>query len=352
MIEMTVAARDDLKDILDGSLVFDAHSDMLNDVVQKREQGQRNVIQTRHMPRLRAGGLTGQIFAIFVEIRFRPEKTLKRALQLLDCMHSELKESDTIRLCLNADDFAAARSEGKFAGLLGMEGVEPLEAHTDGRSFEESLTLLRLFHRLGVRCVGLTWQLRNMAADGAAEERTNGGLSRFGVELVKEIERMHILVDVAHLSQASFHDLLDIAEKPVICSHAACRALCDRPRNLTDEQIKELAAKDGVIGVMAFPTNVDDKDPSVEKVLDHVEHIVDLVGIDHVGFGADFADYIEWSPSEAGDDYVNTRPSTRGLEDVTKMPNLAMGLLSRGYSKNDLRKFLGENFLRVFERVL
>lgn len=340
--------QDYAKELLEESFVFDAHSDMLNDVVQKIEKGERNVIEKRHLPRLRMGGLEGQIFSIFVEVRYRPEKTLKRALQLLDAMHSELEESNSIMLCLKGNDFSKARKEKKFGALLGMEGIEPIET----TSLEESLALLRLFYRLGVRCVGLTWQLRNMAADGAEEERTKGGLSRFGIELVKEMEKMGIVIDLAHIAESSFYSLLETVQRPVICSHACCRALCDRSRNLTDEQIKALAEKSGVVGVMTFPTMVDDKDPSVEKVLDHIEHIVNLVGIDHVGFGADFSDYIEWSPLEAGEEYFKKRPTTKGLEDVTKLPNLVKGMINRGYSKQEVKKFLGGNFLRVFKNVL
>jgi len=213
--------QDYVKEILEEAFAFDAHSDMLNDVVQKREKGERKVIERRHLPRLRAGGLKGQIFSIFVEVRYRPEKTLKRALQLLDAMHCELEESDIIMLCLKGEDFLKAQQQNKFAALLGMEGIEPIEAI----SLEESLALLRLFYRLGVRCVGLTWQLRNMVADGAEEERTKGGLSEFGIELVKEMEKMGIVIDLAHLSESSFYDVLDIIQKPVICSHACCRAL-------------------------------------------------------------------------------------------------------------------------------
>lgn len=340
--------QDYVRQILEESFAFDAHSDMLNDVVQKREKGEGNVIERKHLPRLRMGGLKGQIFAIFVEVRYRPEKTLKRALELLDAMHSELEESNSLMLCLKADDFLKAQKEKKFAALLGMEGIEPIEA----MSLEESFAVLRMFYRLGIRCIGLTWQLRNMAADGAEEERTKGGLSRFGVKLVKEMEKMGIVIDLAHLSESSFYDILEIVQKPVICSHACCRALCGRSRNLTDEQIKALAEKNGVVGVMTFPTMVDQKNPTLERVLDHIEYIMNLVGIDHVGFGADFSDYITWSPAETGEEYFEKKPTTKGLEDVTKLPNLVEGMIDRGYSKQETKKFLGENFLRVFKDVL
>lgn len=343
-----LSMEDYVKKILNESFPFDAHSDILNDVIQKREKGERNVIERRHLPRLRAGGLKGQIFSIFVEVRFRPEKSLKRALNLLDCMHSELQESSSIKLCLKGEDFLHAQTEEKFAALIGMEGLEPIESV----SLQESLALLRTFYRLGVRCCGLTWQLRNFVADGAEEERTKGGLSRLGVEIVSEMEKMGILIDLAHLSMPSFYDVLNIVRKPVICSHAACRALVNNPRNLTDDQIKAIAEKGGVIGVMTFPTMIAVQDPSLERVLDHIDHIVNLVGIDHVGLGADFSDYIEWSAEETGKEYLEKKPTTRGLEDVTKLPNLVKGMINRGYSEQDIKKFLGDNFLRVFKEVI
>jgi membrane dipeptidase len=339
---------DEVKEILEKSFGFDAHSDMLNDVVVKREKGEKRVIETRHLGNLQEGGLKGQIFSIFVEVRYRPERALKRGLQLLDAMHLELQESSSLQLCLESSDFDKARQAKKFAALIGMEGIEPLEAI----SIEESLALLRTFYRQGVRCIGLTWQLRNMAGDGAEEERTKGGLSRLGMELVREMERMQIVIDLAHLSEAGFFDVLRLVKKPVICSHAACRSLVDRSRNLTDEQIKALAENGGVVGVMAFPTMIDPVNPTVERVLDHIEHIINIAGINHVGFGADFSDYIEWSAEEAGDEYVKKRPTTKGLEDVTKLPNLVKGMIDRGYSMQDVRKFLGDNFLRVFDDVL
>jgi membrane dipeptidase len=340
--------QDEVKEIIEKSFIFDGHSDMLNSVIHKHEKGERGVVKREHMPRLSSGGIKGQIFSIFVEVRYRPEKTLKRALELLGAMHFELETSDDLALCTSGDDFEKAWEHNDLAALVGMEGIEPIES----QSMTESMALFRLFYRQGVRCFGLTWQRRNLAADGAEEDSTRGGLTRFGSDLVSEMERMHVIIDVAHISTQGFYDVLKITKNPVICSHAACRALCNTPRNLTDDQITKLAEKGGVMGIGFFPTIVDDKDPSIDRVLDHIDHVTDLVGADHVGFGADFSDYIQWSSAETGEQYTKKGLVTRGLEDVTKMPDLVSGLIERGYSKQEIKKFLGGNFLRLFKKVL
>jgi len=348
MQERRETRQDEVKEIIEKSFIFDAHSDMLNSVIQKHEKGERGVVKREHMPRLSRGGIKGQIFSIFVEVRYRPEKTLKRALELLDAMHVELETSVDLMLCTSGNDFVKAWKQNDLAVLIGMEGIEPLES----QSMNESMALLRSFYRQGVRCFGLTWQSRNLAADGAEEDATKGGLTRFGSDLVSEVERMHAVIDVAHISTQGFYDVLKITENPIICSHTACRALCDTPRNLTDDQIMKLAEKGGVMGVGFFPTIVDDKNPSIDRVLDHIDHVTDLVGADHVGFGADFSDYIQWSSAETGEQYFKKKLVTRGLENVTKMPNLVSGMIKRGHSKQEIKKFLGENFLRVFKKVL
>lgn len=348
MEERRITRKDEVKEILEKSFIFDAHSDMLNSVIQEHGKGERSVVDKEHMPRLLRGGIKGQIFSVFVEVRYRPEKTLKRALELLDAMHIELETSDDLILCTSGDDFVKAWRQKGFAALIGMEGIEPIES----QSMNESIPLLRSFYRQGIRCFGLTWQLRNLAADGAEEDDTKGGLTRFGAELIREMERMHVIIDVAHISTQGFYDVLKIAKNPIICSHTACRALCNTPRNLTDDQIVKLAENGGVIGVTFFPTIIDDENPTLARVLDHIDHIVGLAGIDHVGFGADFSDYIQWSPAETGEKYFKKKLVTRGLEDVTKLPNLINGMIVRGYSKQEIRKFLGENFLRVFKKIL
>jgi membrane dipeptidase len=178
---------------------------------------------------------------------------------------------------------------------------------------------------------------RSELADGASQNRTRGGLTTLGVEAAEEAQRLGIVMDVSHLSDAGFWDLIEIVKKPLIASHSSCRALCDHPRNLADDQVRAMADRGGVIGVNFAPNFIHPVKATVERVVDHIDHIVSLVGIDHVGLGSDF-------------DGISTTPE--GLEDVTRMPNVTKVLVDRGYSSSEVKKILGENHLRVFKQVM
>ncbi len=212
--------------------------------------------------------------------------------------------------------------------MLSIEGADVIEG---------KIGMLRVFHRLGVRMVGLVHSLRNELADGVADRRTKGGLSELGVQAVEELDRLGVLIDISHLSDAGFWDLMDVASGPVMASHSNARAVCDHPRNMTDEMIKAMADRGGVMGMNFAPGFVHLTHATVQGVVDHVDHIVGLVGSNHVGLGSDF-DGIPYTPV--------------GLEDVTKMPNITAELVKRSYSEEDIKKILGGNHLRLIKEVL
>ncbi|MGI5835468.1 MAG: dipeptidase, partial [Chloroflexota bacterium] len=214
--------------------------------------------------------------------------------------------------------------------VLSMEGAEGLDG---------DLGALRVFHRLGLRSLGLTWNWRNEAADGVFETRTCGGLTQFGIDLVGECNRLGILVDMAHLAPAGVRDVLEVSEAPVVVTHANCHALWPHFRNLTDSQLEAIAAKGGVVGATAVPAFLGQEESRcpLDPLLDHIDHMVKVMGEDAVGIGLDL--------DGVGDNRVE------GLEDASKMPNLTVGLAERGYSESTIRKILGENFLRVFRQV-
>lgn len=344
---------DKVQDIMDKSIVIDGHSDMLNDVIAKRDQGKTNIIASTHLDNLQKGGCDGQIFAIYVEALYKPDMALKRAIRLMDSFFLEVEESQgEIMPCYTAKDFKKAKKQKKFAGLLGMEGGEPVASDVVWPSNKPpDMSRLRMFYKCGLRHIGFTWQQRNQIADGVGETKANGGLTNFGVELVKEMNALGMIIDLAHIAEKSYFDVLEITKDPVIVSHTNCKAVHDFERCITDEQIHALAENNGVMGVCFYPAIVDETSPGVEKVLDHVDHAVDLVGADYVGWGADFADYIQWSADEVGPD-IDEKPKTTGLKDVTELPNFVQGLLERGYSDQEIKKILGGNYLRVFETVL
>jgi membrane dipeptidase len=222
-------------------------------------------------------------------------------------------------------DLLQARDEGKLAAVLAVE-------HSD--CTERSLNVLRALYEIGVRSIGLTHNLSSWAADGCLEAREGVGLTHYGIRLIEEMNRLGMLVDLAHVSEAAFFSALAVTTRPVIFSHGNARALCDHFRNLTDEQLRALAKNGGVIGLSYVPVFVDPEHPTLERLLDHVDHVVQMAGVESVGLGSDF-------------DGGGTL-----LADATEVPGITEGLLRRGYSEIDVRKILGENTLRVLEATI
>jgi membrane dipeptidase len=315
------------------SIVFDGHCDtLLRFLDDGPDLGVRTSEGHIDLVRLREGGVTAQVFAVFLEDQYLAAGAVKQTLRVLDVLYRELeRNSGSLVLATNAADIERAKDGGAVAAVVGLEGAEALEG---------DLGVLRMLYRLGVRLVTVTWSRRNQAADGIYEERTGGGLSTFGVQLVQECNRLGILVDVSHLSAVGVQDVLQVSEHPVIASHSNAYALCPHRRNLDDEQLIDIAEGGGVVGVTFVPSFLapEGEQASLEKLLDHVEHIARVAGEDHVGLGSDFDGF---GP-----------PAPLGLEDVTRMPGITAGLLDRGYSEPQIEKVIGGNFMRVFRQVV
>ncbi|UCD46041.1 MAG: dipeptidase [Candidatus Bathyarchaeota archaeon] len=325
------------------SIVVDTHCDTLKCLTQEFTRtkgsmwkdrssvgmGVRSELGHVDIPRLRDGGVDCQVFAVSSARDRTPPHALRTALDMIDVFHGECeRNSDAIRPVTCHDDIVEAVGEGKVAAMLSIEGADVIE----GR-----LSMLRVFHRLGVRMVGLVHSLRNLLADGVSDARTGGGLSELGVKVVEELDRLGVIVDVSHINDAGFWDVNDISRNPVIASHSNSRAICGHPRNMTDDMIVALADGGGVMGMNFAPSFVHPTAPTVETLVNHVDHIVDLVDSDHVGLGSDF-------------DGIRSTPV--GLEDVTKMPGITEELLRRGYGEDDVKKILGGNHLRLIKRVV
>ena len=273
-----------------------------------------------NLPKMRQGGIDAAFFAIDVTRAWKNH--LSYALDALGFFKAEVEtHADEIVIAETAEDIRQAKSAGKLAAILVIE-------NSDG--VERSLNILKSLYHLGVRSIGLTHDPTSWAAAGNAETDSGGGLTQFGVQLVKEMNRLGMLIDVSHISERGFWDVLEVAERPVIASHSNCKAICGHPRNLTDEQIKHIAQNGGVIGTTFVKWFIDDNTPSFSRYLDHIDHILNLVGDDHIGIGSDF---------DGGGEQLN---------DATEFPKITEGLLARGYSSMSIRKILGENHLRVF----
>ncbi len=320
------------KQIHQKATVFDGHCDTILEVINhKRSLGSKTLIGHLDIPRMQEGGVDVQFFAVFIEDIYKPDRSLKRTLQLIDCFYKEMERNqDDISLVTSYHQIEEVNRAGKIAAILSIEGGEALEG---------DLGVLRVLYKLGVRLLTLTWNQRNQIADGIGESRTGSGLTEFGLKVIDEMNDLKMLIDVSHLSETGFWDVVKRSKTPIVASHSNCYALCPHLRNLKDEQIKALADKGGVIGITFVPNFLtqEKRKTTVKDVVKHINYLVEKVGVDYVGLGSDFD---------------GTGGLPLGLEGVDKIPNITGELLDRGYKERDIKKILGENFLRVFKEVV
>jgi len=317
------------------ALVCDCHSDSLLRALKGENLNLRSNRGHLDFPRMREGGIDLEVFACWVDPKIPRGEYIKRALSIMDAFFRQIEASsgEVIHAC-TADEITEAKSQGKLAAVLAVEG---------GHAIDNSIEVLRIYRRLGVRIMTLTWNNSNDWADSAVNPKLEGGLTDFGKEIVREMNRIGMIVDISHVSDKTFWDALEISDDPIIASHSSARALCDHPRNMSDEMIKALAQKGGVVFVNFYPRylmkHIEGADPprvTVERIVEHIQYMVDLVGADYVGLGSDF-------------DGLPNLPE--GIEDCTKMPKITELLFERGFSEEEIRKILGENFLRIFREV-
>jgi len=325
-----------------GSVVVDTHCDTLKCLMpvftrprdsmwadrSKVGMVARSSLGHIDVPRLLEGGVTCQVFAISGERGRTPSHSLRTALEMIGRFYAECKANpDAVVPVTRSGEIAEAKRAGRVAAMLSIEGCDVLEG---------SVEALQVFHRLGVRMVGLVHSTRNELADGVADRRTGGRLSEMGAQAVGELNRLGMVVDVSHLNDEGFWDVMELTRAPVIASHSNCRAVCDHPRNMTDDMIRALAGNGGVMGMNFAPAFVHPTKATLEAVVDHIDHVVELVGSGHVGLGSDF-------------DGIPSTPA--GLEDATRIPCITAELLKRGYTEDDVRKILGGNHMKLIKHI-
>ena len=349
--------------------LLDSHCDTPSQILRLRDLAVDDEYAHVDFPKLRRGGVDGAFFALYTPASLSEVESYVHASRLLNGVRRVLKfHNDKARLATCRNEAYANKAEGLFSVFLGLE---------NGAAIGSQLDRLYEFHDAGVRYVTLCHSRDNQICDSCAQGSKWHGLSPFGKELVRHMNRMGMLVDVSHISDLSFYDVLDASSRPVVATHSCCRALADHPRNMTDDMIRELAAAGGVIQINFYPlfldrgfkavlessgimeegerieaefiadpasstkraawNRVQDQlkalaRPSFTRIADHIDHAVSLVGIDHVGIGSDF-DGIEVTP--------------QGMENISMMPRLFDELRSRGYNESDLSKIASENFFRL-----
>lgn len=327
-------------------MIADAHNDLLMELVHRRREDRP--FERVWLPNLVEGGVGLQVCALYAEVEHGDANALADVLAQTTAFRRALAECPD-RVVLVHTSTTLDTLGDRIGLVLSLEGCEAL-----GSSPE----LIEVFWALGVRMVSLTWNRRNAFADGAAEP-AHGGLSALGRELVDRLDALGALIDLAHASERTFADVLEAAPRaPVLVSHAGCRALVDTPRNVSDDQLRELAARDGVFCVMAHPVVVDPQRPTIERFVDHVDHAVGVIGIDHVGLGADFIHQVTLAlglpdPSAA---LLPTGMSigdpVEGLAGPEDYPALVDALRRRGYDGDALDSILSGNLLRLLRRGL
>lgn len=270
-----------------------------------------------------------QIFAIFIEQIFNPTGALKYALKGVDKFYQQIEKfNQSTQFIKDYKDIENLEGTNRLGCLLSIEGGEALEGE---------LSNLRIFYNLGVRSICLTWSNRNQIADGVNESITGGGLTKFGIEVVEEMNRLGMIIDVSHISEKGFWDVLKYSKKPVIASHSCAKSLCDVSRNLTDEQIKTIANCGGVIGVNFYPKFLSNCGARTLDICNHIKYMIGVGGEDCIGLGSDF-DGIEETPSD--------------LTGVWEIRNLIEELELSGLKENTIEKVLGRNFKRVISEIL
>ncbi|WP_329012149.1 dipeptidase [Streptomyces sp. NBC_00690] len=333
------------------AVVADTHNDLLEAVAARRPARWADFFRERWLPQLKAGGVDIQVLPVFIDDPYRPEGALRRTLRMIEAAHVLAEgNADTVALCRDGDEIDAALAESKIALVLALESAPGIDA---------DIELFHTLHRLDVRMASIAHWGRTPLADGSGEDATGSGLTEAGVRALAEMERLGMIFDVSHLGAAGVAHVLDLATRPLIATHSCARALRDHHRNLTDDQIRGIAATGGIICVNFLPAflDADPKAQTVERLGDHIEHVASVAGIDHVGIGPDFVyEVITDVTPPCCEDFaygeIDPLAVLPGIEGPSGLPLVTAELIRRGRSETDIGKIMGGNVHRLLRAEL
>ncbi|MGE5676904.1 MAG: dipeptidase [Pseudomonadota bacterium] len=321
--------------------VLDGHSDILTDVTIKRLSGETDVFRKYHVERLNSGNVKGLILVVWVDPPYT-EDPARRVMDILGATFEEIEDMKEIAgIVYKASDMDDIQNSGRIPIVLGMEGLSGLGGN---------VSLIPLLYRLGIRHASLTWNEENEFATGVVSSNKDRGVTPAGIMVLKKMEKLGMIVDVSHANEKTFWGVYENTEKPFIASHSNAYKLCEVPRNLKDDQIKAIAERGGVIGMNAWPDFIDKDTPTLEKLVDHIDYITDMIGIDHVGFGFDFCDFLNGDTTASFQGGETT--ACKDIEDATKVPRLIEMLKKRGYKTRDIEKIAFKNMERIIKQLI
>lgn len=335
-------------------MIFDAHSDIWSDVTVRTLRGETDIFRKYHYERMKKGGIEGSVFVIWIDPPYDKEPAV-RLRQIMDAIKKEVSCcQDILRIVYNYEDMQKAKDEGIFYVFIGCEGLSEI-----GEDIEQ----IDMLYEFGARHASLTWNEQNPLATGIRGD-ADRGLTKLGVQALHKIQELNMLFDVSHLNDKSFWDVMRHASGPVVATHSSSRALCSVPRNLTDEMIKELTETGGMVGINSYPEFIAGKkdDRTVDMLAKHIEHIADIAGIDRIGFGFDFCEFLEGEASSScslkedssGKMKANDSEQTSallGLRDASEVPVLLNAMRKIGFTNDDIRKVSYENWHRMIRKI-
>ncbi len=325
-------------------MYFDAHADVFTDITCRRLLGEKNVFEKHHFDKYKKSGIDASIFVIWVDPPY-DRTPVARFQQIIENVEAELKEADNVIYQVkNMEGFAEAKSQGKLAVMIGSEGLSYIGNDVSKLEY--------LYHQVGIRHASLTWNEENELATGVKGD-PDRGLTKEGKEAINKMEELGMVVDVSHLNESSFWGVMELVTKPVIASHSNCKVLCPIMRNLSDEQIIAIAQTGGVVGMNSYQefTSYDPEKRNCLGLVDHVDRIVELVGIDHVGCGFDFSDFIDHETMSSYSSEIH-QPGILDLNSADQAYNFINALEKKGYQSKDIEKIKSKNFMRVFRQIL